>query len=719
MRALPEVSAVDDPVRSADGRTVRVEVRMHGEVLQAKQHVDPLSAQTAGVAEAFPELDVAQAGDGTISQGLDGQRSDDLARTEMISLPVTLVVLALVFGSVMMVGVPVALAATSIIAAIGLAMLASHVFPDAGVGTNMILLIGLAVGVDYSLFVAKRERDERGRSGGRIDAAARVRIASATAGRTVVASGIAVVACAATLLVSGDVIFSSLAVGTIVVTAVAVLSSVTALPALLMLLGRRADRRLRRGAPAPARTGAVWTAVERVTGRRPTATLMVAVLGMAVLALPVLGIQLRELNRDTHSREIPVMRTYDRLTAAFPDRRPHLVVVHTPTAQQPAVTGALRDLEARYDPAATGTEIRWSGDGRTAVLALPMPYRLVSPVATESLQALRGELLPTTVGHLPEATYAVGGLVARGADEVTHQDEILPLVLALLAVTTVAVTAVTFRSLLLGVLGALLAGLSALAAFGVLVVFFQWGLASTVLGADPASAAAIGSRVPLFGVVILTALAIDYQFFVLGRVREAARAGASATDAVREGLRGVGSHGDQRGGRDGDGVRQLRAVAPGRDETDRIRARRRRPARRVRGADPDPARAAERSRRPDPVVAGRGTSGRGGRARPMSLRCHDTLPGPAPAARRAKCRCPLLHFIPCCSPTSSRPPPRWVPPARGRRSRPRSPRCWRGLRRTRWRRSSPGWPGSRDRAGSAPAGEPCPGSTPCRQPNRR
>ncbi|MGO4427985.1 MMPL family transporter, partial [Streptomyces sp. MCAF7] len=191
---------------------------------------------------------------------------DDLALSEAITLPITLITLLIVFGSVVMALVPLLLALSSIAAAIGLSMVASHLSPDVGVGTNVILLIGLAVGVDYTLFYLKREREERARSGGRLSAEALVELAAATSGRAVVMSGLAVVASTATLYLASDVIFSSLATGTIVVVLVAVASSLTALPALLVVLGKRAERRARRRAERgkPARRargeggGRIW-----------------------------------------------------------------------------------------------------------------------------------------------------------------------------------------------------------------------------------------------------------------------------------------------------------------------------------------------------------------------------------------------------------------------------------------------------------------------------
>ncbi|SCF88568.1 putative drug exporter of the RND superfamily [Streptomyces sp. Cmuel-A718b] len=248
MAKLPEVASVADPVRSRDGDTLRVSVTLEGPELEGKKNVVPLLAETAKVAKAHPGLRIEETGSPAISKGVNDQRDEDLALSERISLPVTLVTLLVVFGSAVMAGVPLLLALTSIAAAMGLNMLASHLIPDAGVGTNLILLIGLAVGVDYTLFYLKREREERARAGGRLTSQALVELAAATAGRSIVISGLAVIASTATLYLATDVIFSSLATGTVLVVAVAVASSLTVLPALLVKLGRRAERRAARRA---------------------------------------------------------------------------------------------------------------------------------------------------------------------------------------------------------------------------------------------------------------------------------------------------------------------------------------------------------------------------------------------------------------------------------------------------------------------------------------
>ncbi|MFF3664314.1 MMPL family transporter [Microtetraspora malaysiensis] len=540
MTALPEVAHVDPPVRSPDGSVLRVDVTMKGEELDARKHVDALLDQTSQVQKEHPNLVVEETGSPSISKGVDKQRGDDLALSEAITLPITLVTLLLVFGSVVMAGVPLLLALSSIAAAMGLGMMVSHIVPDAGVGNNVILLIGMAVGVDYTLFYLKREREERARAGGRLSPEAVVEIAAATSGHAVVVSGLAVIISTATLYLAGDIVFASLATGTIVVVLVAMISSLTVLPALLVKIGGRAARRRRPVAPKRAGTSRVWSALLRPAITHPAITLCLSVLVMVALALPALGMQLRVLNKDSHSREIPALQVYDRQTAAFPELLvQHQVVVRSEPGQAAEVARALRDLaqRAQADPLfAKHAKARESADGRVSVLELSTPFRLSSPKARESLDRLRDDYLPATVSRLPGVEAAVTGDVARDADYLANQDAKLPLVVGFLLLATFVMSVVMFRSLVLGLVGIALNLLSAAGAFGLLVVFFQHGLASVLFGFDPSATSAIGSRVPLFLFVILFGLSMDYQVFVVSRIREAVMRGVPTRQAVVDGI---------------------------------------------------------------------------------------------------------------------------------------------------------------------------------------
>lgn len=554
MRKLPEVDSVAAPVRSKDGKTLRVSVILNGPELDGKKNVVALLDQTAQVRASHPDLVVEETGSPSISKGVNDQRGKDLALSERITLPVTLITLLIVFGSVVMAGVPLLLAVSSIIAALGLSMIASHVLPDPGVGTNMILLIGLAVGVDYTLFYLKREREERARANGQLSSETLVELAAATAGRAIVVSGIAVIVSTATLYLATDVIFSSLATGTILVVAVAVASSLTVLPALLVKIGHRTERRAHRkaarrarlGKPvrttptAKAETGRVFGALLRPARIRPALTLCVSVLIMLGLAAPALGMKLVDPGKDTFSRDIPAMQVYDRLTESFPELLvKHEVVARSAPGRAAQVRQAMADLgrRAQADPLFAGDaepRVRTSADGRISVLELAVPFPAPSSEAIASLTHIRQDHLPATLGELPGVETGVSGDVARGRDYVDHENSKLPLVIGFLLLVTFLMTVWAFRSVVIGVIGVVLNLLSAGASLGLLVLFFQGTWAEGLLAFD--SLGAIASRVPLFLIVILFGLSMDYQVFVVSRIQEARQNGMSAREAVLEGI---------------------------------------------------------------------------------------------------------------------------------------------------------------------------------------
>ncbi|MFF2087883.1 MMPL family transporter [Nocardia sp. NPDC058176] len=543
MLRLREVESVAVPVYSPGDTALRVDVTLTGAELDGKKHVGALRAQTEEVQRAHPELLIEQTGGPSISSGVDELRGRDLARTELIALPVTFITLMFVFRSVAMALVPVLLAVSSIIAAIGLSMPASHLFPDNGVGTNIILLLGLAVGVDYTLFYLKRAREERARSGGVLGAQALVELAAATSGRAVVVSGLAVAASTATLYFADDVIFSSIATAAILVTLVAVISSLTALPALLAVLTRRAARKSAVTAPNhrdPANGGRFTRFLLGRIAMKPVAGLAIAVTAMLALTAPVLGLELTDMGRETHPRTIPAMQTFDRLNAAFPELKAmHQVVVAAEPDRANEVTDALHALARRAaaDPALTGTsDLRTSADGRVSLLELPAPHHVSDRAAVESLERIRADYVPATIGALSDIDFAVTGEVARYADYPAHQKQKLPVIIAALLLATFVLTAAAFRSLVLGAIGVVLNLLSAGASLGLVTLVFQHTWAEDLLDFD--STGTIGSRVPLLLLVILFGLSMDYQIFVLSRIEEAVGKGLNTRQAVLEGVGG-------------------------------------------------------------------------------------------------------------------------------------------------------------------------------------
>ncbi|CAL9427075.1 MMPL family transporter [Streptomyces sp. enrichment culture] len=539
MRALPEVESVGTALPAPDGTALLLPVTMTGDTETADTRVQPLLDASAATERAHEGLRIDQVGTGSTAKGLGDTLGEDFEKAELISLPLTLLILLVVFGAVIAAGVPVLLAVSCVGAAIGLSTLASHVLPETSAVGNVILLMGMAVGVDYSLFYLKREREERRKGASHLDA---IEIAAETSGHTVVVSGTTVIVSMAGLYLAQEATFASLATGSIIVVAVAVLASLTVLPALLAKLGRWVDRpkvpllwrlTMRSG------ESRLWPLMLRPALVRPVLTLVVSVGALLALALPALDMKLKQPGSDDLSRDIPVVQAMDRLTSAFPSEgTTHHVAVRAPAQRAGEVESALRALLGRTEGwrlfAHDRTpEIRVSADRRVHTVAVGTPYSPKSDGARDSLELLR-EWLPEALAPVRGAEGAVGGKVAQGIDFTGHLEDRMPWVVGFVLLLTFATMAVIFRSLAVALSAILLNLLSAAASFGVLVAVFQHTWAEDLL--DFHSSGAVVSWLPLFLFVVLFGLSMDYHVFVVSRIREAALDGARVREAVRDGI---------------------------------------------------------------------------------------------------------------------------------------------------------------------------------------
>ncbi|GAB2460979.1 MMPL family transporter [Jatrophihabitans fulvus] len=535
LRTLPQVTAVGRPVTSPDGAAMTVSV-----TLAKDADVQPLLDETAAVQRAHAGVRVEQVGDASLDEAMNTLVDDDLGSAAVISTPVTLLILLVAFGAIVAAGVPVLLALSAVGAATGLSALASHLVPDSGSTSAMILLMGMAVGVDYSLFYVRRVREERRLGHGTLDA---VEIAARTSGHSVLVSGVAVIVSMLGMYLAGSTVFDSLATGSIIVVAVAVIGSLTVLPALLVKLGRAVDRprvpvlwRL----TAQVREPRLWPAVLRPSLHRPGRTLALSSFALLLLALPALGLHLQTGSIDTLPSSLAEKHTLQRLNAAFPDQRTTTtVVVRTPAARAAETAASLRDLGSSVDRRyfQPGGEVTASSDRTVQVLTLTATGDDESPAARDGVRLLRDGLVART---LPDgARWAVGGGAALSLDADTHLADRLPWVIGFVVLLTMLMTWRVFRSPLLAVATAGMNLLSAGASFGVLVLVFQHSWAESLLGFT--STGRVVNWIPLFMFAVLFGLSMDYHVFVLGRVREAVRRGLPAPDAVREGI--VGSAG--------------------------------------------------------------------------------------------------------------------------------------------------------------------------------
>ncbi|MCW2523444.1 MAG: transporter [Frankiales bacterium] len=544
LRALPEVAAVGAPVISRDGVSLLVPVTMSGDPETASDRVGALLAATQATQSAFPALRVEQVGGASLDKAVNDQVGKDLGAAALFSLPVTLAILLVAFGAIIAAGVPVLLALSAVGSAIGLSALASHLVPDSGTTSSVILLIGMAVGVDYSLFYVKRAREEHARGRSRLDA---IEIAAETSGHSVIVSGCAVIVAMLGLFLARDAVFSSLATGSIIVVAIAVLGSLTVLPATLAKLGGHLDRPRvpvlwRLSAQHASREPRLWSVLLRPSLNHPGRTLAIATLALLALAAPALGLRLHSDSPQSLPRSIPEVQTFQRLTAAFPgEQATQTVVVRAPAADAARVTTELNALRVRAaaDPlfaTADGapSPVRASADGQVHELRLDAPFDAESASARRGVALLREQLAPQTVGTVAGAQWAVGGDTASNLDYDRHLSSRMPWVVGFVVFMTMVMMAVIFRSVVLALTTAFVNLLSAGAAFGVLVLTFQHTWAEGLL--DFRSTGSVVTWIPLFTFAVLFGLSMDYHVFVVSRIRELAASGLDTRTAVRLGI---------------------------------------------------------------------------------------------------------------------------------------------------------------------------------------
>jgi uncharacterized membrane protein YdfJ with MMPL/SSD domain len=534
LRRLSVVGEVRPALDADGGRTALVELRLRGDPDDAADHVAPVESAVAAVGRDHPQVTLAQAGDGTFENAFNDLLESDFKRANTVSLPITLVILVIAFGAIVAACVPLLLGVTSVAAALGAAALISQLVPSIESASALIAVIGLAVGVDYSLFYIRREREERLAGKGphaALDAAA------ATVGRAIVVSGVTVMVALAGLLLTGLSVFTAMALGTIVVVAIAVIGSVTVLPATLALLGDRVNKgrlpflrlRLRR---RRAGRGA-WARLAQTVTRRPLAALVCAVCVLAALAVPALDMHAANSGLSALPADTPTLVAERAIEKSFPGAPSDAeLVVRSKGLDTPAARQRLRSLGERARAITHGRgsiSVDVSLDGSTAVVAVPMPDRGVD-AAEKTVAQLRA-----SVGD--EAL--VTGMAAGGSDFTQRLTSRTPFVIAAVLGLAMLLLIAAFRSpgLAAAVIGLNL--LSVGAAYGVLVAVFQHTWAESLLGFT--SSGTIADWLPLFAFVILFGLSMDYTILVLERIREARLNGRSAREAAAEGVAATAS----------------------------------------------------------------------------------------------------------------------------------------------------------------------------------
>jgi uncharacterized membrane protein YdfJ with MMPL/SSD domain len=539
VRATGRVGHVQPPLASKDGRDGLVRFDMTGDAESAADRVQPVLDAVARVRAAHPEVTVGQFGDASSGKWLNDVLGSDFAQAEWTAVPLALGILLVAFGALLAALLPVGLALTAFVAANGLLAVASHELHVFDTTSSVMLLMGLAVGVDYCLFYIRRERDER--AAGR-DKDAALRVAAATSGRSVLVSGLTVMVAMAGMFLSGLLLFKGFALATMLVVLIAMLGSVTVLPALLSLAGDRVEFGripfLRRRTDRRRTGGRVAGALLRPVLARPAVFAVLAAGVLLALAAPAAGMRTEQLRLDQQMPEsAPMVAAYHRIATAFPGGpAPAKVVVEATDIESPRVRQAITGLRDRIARSGEfGSPVTVTLDARRDIAQVDVPLAGDGDDATSrhALATLRGRVVPATVGGV--ATAYVTGQLAQSADFTAQlRRDIVP-VFAFVMIVTFLLMLVAFRSVAIAVTAILLNLLSVAAAYGVMVAVFQHGWGAGLLGTAPAGA--VESWLPLFVFVVLFGLSMDYHVFVVSRIREAYDRGLTTRDAVAYGIR--------------------------------------------------------------------------------------------------------------------------------------------------------------------------------------
>ena len=577
LRTMPQVRNLRTGAAgevSKDRRAQLIEFDMKGKSDTADKRVQPLLDAVAGLQKASrPGFTVAEFGMASSMHELNNTISKDFQNAEKLSVPVTFIILLLAFGAFVAAGVPVLLAFSAVLGSVGLSALASHAFHASDATQSVILLMGMAVGVDYSLFYLKREREERAAGHEGHEGLFR---AAATSGQAVLISGFTVLIAMAGMLFAGTKIFTSIGIGAMLVVFTSLVGSLTVLPA---LLGKLGDRYIERGVrqvlaatvlrflrlfkskprwllwlretptllqrlKGDRQESRVWGFVITRSMRRPAFAVALSTALLVVLALPVLNIHTKLLSFTDLPKSLAIVKTYDTIQASFPGTQdPAHVVVKADNVTTPRFAKAYAEFKKRA--LATGVihqPIRVSVNKAKTVARVDFPLagKGQDATAVRALETLRTKVIPPVLATLPPGTpEAVTGDTASTHDFNQTMKARAPIVFAFVLGFAFLLLLLTFRSIVIPLKAILLNLLSVGAAYGVLVWIFQDGHLQGLLNFH--SNGAVVTWLPLFLFTVLFGLSMDYHVFILSRVKELVDHGMPTDQAVERGIRTTAS----------------------------------------------------------------------------------------------------------------------------------------------------------------------------------
>ena len=539
------VERLDERLRALGGGRVVAGTVHHFQAGDASfvsrdRHATALLLDVRGDVEPIVELvaasgrggfEAAVIGGDSIDADFERAAEQDLQRGELIGLGLALVVLLLVFGTIVASLIPIAMAIVAIVVALGCVAAIGQAFQLSFFVVNLLVMMGLAVGIDYSLFVVSRFREERRAGREKLEAIA---VAGATASRAVVYSGITVVLALIGMFLIPQTLFRSLATGAIAVVLVAALAALTLLPAVLALVGDRIDALpLRRRGTPRARRGPGRLA--SLVLRRPGASLAAGLLAMLALAAPTLGLQTGSAGVATLPESFQSKRAHALLAEHFPGQgtADAEILVAGDARSAPVRDGVARLRAALARDGAFG-EAEWSvaADGRRGRLTVGVAGDALDPEAVAAVRRLRGELIPRAFAGV-DAETLVAGETAREIDFFDIAGRYWPIVVAVVLALSFALLVAAFRSVVAPVTAIAMNLLSVGAAYGVLVLVFQEG-AGAALGLQQVPS--VEAWLPLFLFTILFGLSMDYHVFLMSRIREHYQATGSTREAIAAGL---------------------------------------------------------------------------------------------------------------------------------------------------------------------------------------
>ena len=548
LEGFPKLTEIESPSNSGnpdlvskDRHAVMITFTPKGDYDTAATYIETIEAAVDGVQRRHPGFYVDELGDVSTNKAVDAAFGSMLAKAGMIAIPLALAILLFVFGSAVAALVPLLLAVTAVFATTSLIAIPSQFIPVDEQIAEVILLIGLAVGVDYSLFYLRREREER--AAGRSEHAA-LEAAAATSGRAVLISGVTVMIAMAGMFFSGDKTFMSFSIGTMMVVAVAMIGSLTVLPAILSKLGDRVEKgrvpflhRLRR----KDGESRVWGAVLERVLRRPLVSAVAA--AAVLLALTAPALTLDTTTTSVTDISIAELEPFKKFEDAFPGgTEPAMLAIEADDVTAPSVQRALAKLER--EALATGQmsnpiDIEVSEDKTVARMSIPLAGNGTDEKSLAALATLRDELVPQTIGQVEGVEYAVGGWTAADKDWADAMKKSVPVVFGFVLLFAFLLMLVSFRSIVVALKAIVLNLLSVGAAYGLLVAVFQWGFGESLL--DFESNGGITPWLPMFLFVILFGLSMDYHVFIISRIREAYDRGLSNEEAVTHGIKTTAS----------------------------------------------------------------------------------------------------------------------------------------------------------------------------------